>query len=214
MKTTRRIFNLLFILSGLILLNFTCNDCEEEIYDSSDFSVTLNSTQNTFIIGDTLSLHTIFDSQMELENSGATYDNSDQRINFDVKIFKAHPADNHIIGGRDNFEIIGQIGDVFIPSSRKWRVNIKNICSEDVCELELGLIPQRIGYYGISLQSGRFGTEDVCQNLTLSPTEIESNGNNNFEIFREIHLRSIRVDGSFFRNPETEELLYFFKVTR
>jgi hypothetical protein len=151
-------------------------------------------------------------SQIELEFSGTIHDNADQLINYRLEVFEGVNNDIDVIEGRDNFEFIDIVGNVFIPPARTWEIGIENTCNETLCELEFGIIPQRTGYFGLFLQTGSFGFNDECQFLSLIPTGIESSGSNNFEIFDEIDLNSIRIDGSFFRNPESENILYFFKV--
>ncbi|MCB0521970.1 MAG: hypothetical protein H6577_04380 [Lewinellaceae bacterium] len=212
MKSFNLTIYLFLILSCITLMNFQCNDCDDELHDRTNFSVTPNSTQNIISIGDTLIINTSFNSLIELEFSGSIHDNSNQLINYRLEIFEGQNNNIDAIQGRDNFEFINLIGNVFIPPARTWEIVIENTCDENLCELEFGIIPQQTGYYGISLQTGSFGFEDECQFLTLIPTEIQSNGDNNFEIFEEINISSIRIDGTYFGNPEREKLLYFFKV--
>lgn len=202
----------ILFLSSLIFMNFQCNDCENELHDRAGFSVTVNSDQNTISIGDSLLISLSISSQIELELSGKIHDNTDQFINYRLEVFEGVNNDIDVIEGRDNFEFINIVGNVFIPPSRTLEIGIENTCNETLCELEFGLIPQRTGYFGLYLQTGSFGFYDECQFLSLIPTGIESIGSNNFEIFDEINLKSIRIGGSFFRNPELENLLYFFKV--
>ncbi len=193
-------------------MNFQCNDCDDEIHDRTNYSVTPNSNQNIIPIGDTLIISTSFSSQIELELSGTIHDNSNKFINYRMKMFEAQENNNDVIQARDNFEFINLIGHVSFPPSRTMEIVIENTCDEDLCELQFGIVPQQTGYFGLFLQTGSFDYENECQFLTLFPTEIQSDGDNNFEIFEEINLSTIRIDGSFFSNPETEDLLYFFKV--
>lgn len=193
-------------------MNFQCNDCDDELHDRANYSVTPNSNQNIIPIGDTLIISTSFSSQIELELGGFIHDNSSQLINYRMEVFEAQDNNIDAIQARDNFEFINLTGNVSIPPARTWEIVIENTCDENLCELQFGIVPQQTGYFGLFLQTGDFGFENECQFLTLIPTEIQSNGDNNFEIFEEINLSSIRIDGSFFRNPETENLLYFFKV--
>ena len=202
----------LLILSSLIFTNFQCNDCEDTLHDRSSFTVIPNSTESTFTIGDTLFLTTSFSSQIELELSGSTHDNSNKFINYTVELFEGVKDNIDAVEARDNFEFINSIGTVSIPFARTWEIVVENTCDENLCELEFGMIPNKTGYFGLSLRSGFFGNEDECQFLSLVPTEIESNDNNNFEIFNDLNLSKIRTHGSFYRNPELESLLYFFKV--
>jgi len=194
-------------------MNFQCNDCDEELYDRSEFSSTFNTLESTIAVGDTLIMSTSLSSQIELEFSETTYDNTNQLINYGLEIFEGRENNNDAIQAREKFEFIDLKGNVLIPEARTWEINIENTCDENLCELEFGLIPQQAGYYGFLLRLGNFGITNDCQYLTLWPSEIESGGNNNFEIFNEINLSSIRVDGAFFANPELENLLYFIKVS-
>ena len=74
------------------------------------------------------------------------------------------------------------------------------------------MVPQKAGYFGIALRSGGFGYGNDCMHLTLMPSDLEANGDNNFEVFEELNLSGIRVNKAFFESPETENLLYFLKV--
>lgn len=212
MKIVGTNYLLVLFLSSLLFVNFQCNDCEDELHDRTGFSVRTNSDQSTFSIGDTILISSSISSQIELEFSGIIHDNTDQLINYKLEVFEGVNNDIDVIEGRDNFEFINIVGNVFVPPSRTWEIRIENTCNETLCELEFGLIPQRTGYFGLFLQTGNLGFNNECQSLSLIPTGIESSGSNNFEIFDEIDLNSIRIDGSFFRNPESENLLYFFKV--
>lgn len=203
---------ILLVISSLIFMNFQCNDCEFELHDRANFTIIPNSTQNTLKLGDTLILSTSLSSQIELEFSGQVHDNSNQIIDYRMEIFEGIIDNNDARQGRNNFEFINIIGAVSIPPARTWEIQIESICDENQCELEFGMIPQKTGYFGMALRSGRFGLGKECQYLTLMPSEIETNGNNNFEIFEELNLSGIRVNKAYFGSPETESLLYFFKV--
>lgn len=212
MKSYKPITLLLLVLSSLVLMNFQCNDCEDVLHDRFFFSVIPNSTQNTFKIGDTLILTTSFSAQIELEFSGEVYDNSNQIVDYRLEIFEGLRDKVDTRQARDNFEFINVKGAVTFPPSRTWEILIENNCDENLCEMEFGMIPKKTGYYGIALRSGGFGYENDCQYLTLMPSGLETNGNNNFEIFEDLKLSEIRVNRAYFKNPENERLLYFFKV--
>lgn len=205
-------YRLYCLLIGILFSSFQCVECEEELHDRSNFSVTLNTTQNTLEVGDTLILRTLFDSQMELEFSGNTYDNSNQSISYEIELFYAQEGFSDAFPAREYFEFIGQGTQVDTSSRNEWRVKIASHCREERCGLSLGLVAQRAGYFGIALQNGRFGEHDYCKSLTLQATEIETNGSNNAEIFREIDRSGIRIDGRYVNDLATQERMYFFKV--
>ena len=165
---------LVLFLSSLIFMNFQCNDCEDELHDRTDFFVTANPDRNTFSIGDTILISSSINSQIELEFSGTIHDNTNQLINYRLEVFEGVNNDIDVIEGRDNFEFIDIVGNVFIPPARIWEIGIENTCNETLCELEFGIIPQRTGYFGLFLQTGSFGFNDECQFLSLIPTRIES----------------------------------------
>ena len=129
-----------------------------------------------------------------------------------MEVFEAQYNNIDAIQARDKFEFINLTGNVSTLSLQTWDIVVENTCGENLCELQFGMVPQQAGYFGLALQTGRFGFENECDFLTLFPTEIQSDGGNHFEIFNEINLSKIKIDGSFFRNPETENRLYFFKV--
>lgn len=193
-------------------MNFQCNDCDTELNDQSSFIVTPSTTENNIRIGDTLFLKTSLSSQIPLQFSGSIHDNSDQLINYRLEIFEGINSNTDAKEARDDFEYINKVGMVSMPTARTWEILIENTCDENLCELEFGMIPQKKGRYGLLLKAGRFGLDNECDFLSLFPPEIESDGNNNFEIFNEINLSNIRVDNVFFDSPESELLLYFFKV--
>ena len=200
------------ILISFVFMNFQCDNCEDELHDRSSFSTTLNTLQSQIEVGDTLIMSASFSSQIELEISKMTHDNSNQLINYTLEIFKAVENDVNAIQARNDFDFIDMKSSVFVPESRTWEVNIENFCGNSLCELEFGFIPKKAGYYGLFLRTGIVGISNSCQFLTLMPTAIESNGNNNFDTFSEINVSRIRVDGVFFSNPKSEERLFFFKV--
>lgn len=208
---SKRYFLLLFLFS-LFCMNFQCNDCDSTLYDRASFSLAINSNQNTFSVGDTLVLSASISSQIRLERSAIIHNNTDQLLNYYLDIFEGINNDVGVIQGRDNFELVGLTGAVSIPPSRTWEIGIENTCTETLCELELGLIPQRAGYFGLFLKAGSFGLNDECQFLSLIPTGIESIRSNNFDLYEEIGLNRIKVNHTIFDNPESENLLYFFKV--
>lgn len=212
MKSFNSTTYLILILSSLIFMNFQCNDCDDELNDRSNFTVTPRSSQNTIRIGDTLFLATSLNSQIELELSGSIYDNSDQIINYRIEVFEGLNSNIDVIQSREAFKFVNTLGTVLISPARTWEIAAQNTCDDDICEIEFGMIPQKTGYFGLSLQSGRFGFDKECQFLSLTPTEFASGGDNNFEIFNDINLSNIRINGSFYVSPESEKLLYFFQV--
>jgi len=210
MKTTKLTYYISLLFIALMTMNFQCNDCDEELHDQSNFDVVVNLTESVMSIGDTINLKTELDSQIELKHSESIYDNSNQAINYRIKIFEATSGNTNASPARDDFDFVDVKGNVSLLF-RPWEINIDNTCDDQLCELEFGMIPQRTGYFGILLQLGNFGLGD-CQFLTLFPNEIQSNGTNNFGVFEEINISRIRVDGANFKNPETEKRLFFFKV--
>ena len=182
-------------------MNFTCNDCENELHDRSNFDVEIISTQNILTVGDTLELYTSLNSNIELELSESTYDNTDQLIDYTIEIFEVIANNNEAFQARSSFKFLNITGEVFIPEARKWEINIQNRCGSTLCEIEYGLIPQRIGYFGLFLKTGRFGFQNDCQSLTLFPTGFQTDENNNQDILDETNLSGVRVNRSFIDNP-------------
>ena len=212
MKSSNSTNLLLILLSSLIFTNFTCNDCEEELHDQKNYSIMVLPQQIIYEIGDTIIVSANFSSQIELELSNQIHDNTDQLANFNIEIFQGIESNVDAIQARDDFEIIDITGNTLIPLRRTWEIQVENTCNENLCELVFGIIPRNVGYFGISQKLGRFGYENECQNFTLIPSEIESNEDNNFEIFNEINISRIRINRSYYANPETENSLYFFRV--
>ncbi len=213
MKKFYSIHPLALVLSSLLIMNFQCMDCADELYDNSSYSVTINPNLSTFSIGDTLILNTNLNSQILLENSGIIHDNSNLPISYSMLVFEGVNNDSTVISAIDNFDYISLDGNVTLPNFNTWKVNISNSCNNNSCNLEFGLVPQRSGYFGLLLETGDIGNNYNCQNLSLIPIGINSSGGNNFEIFSEIDINSIRINSSFWSNPESENLMYFFKIT-
>ncbi len=209
MKT---IYYLLIIFAFMIFSNFTCDDCEDRVHDQSDFAISLRSTQSSVDVGDTLILDGLFNSTFELKFSQTQYDNADQLIEYGLEIFEITANSIDAADARTNFDFVGIEGDVIVSQGRPFKLSIWNTCGSDLCMLTLGLIPQKPGYYGIVLKSGAFGMENDCQSFTLNPSEIETDGTNNFEILSEINQSSLRINRVFYKKPEAEPRLYFFKV--
>ena len=78
--------------------------------------------------------------------------------------------------------------------------------------VSIGLAPRRSGYFGIAMDSGWANLED-CISISLIPEELETNRRNNFEIFEEIDITLVSVDGTFFNNGDAaDRLLYFLEL--
>ncbi len=211
MKQTIKI--LLFLLLGLSLMNMHCTNCEEEIRDTISHSVELTPIQQTYTIGDTIIISSSFSSMLNLERSGEVYDNSDQSFSIVFRLFEGVREQVDVIPARDNFELVEIDGNVYPPLAHEYNVNVYSDCDEEFCESALGLIPQRQGYFGLAIRNGH-SEIDECQLLTFIPQGISNGGNNNFELFEEIEVRRIRIDGSYFDNEEAavDDDLYFFRV--
>ena len=212
MKLISTKYYLALFLSSLLFMNFQCSDCVDELHDQTGFSAIMNSDQSIFSVGDTLVLRVGVSSQLELEFNEITHDNSNQRIDYQLGIFEGVNDASNVIKGREHFEYIDLVGNVTLPQSRTWGIRVENTCDDTLCELEFGMIPKKAGYFGFSLQPGGFGYDDECKFLTFYPTGIESSDGNNFEIFDEIGITRIRIDGSSIIEPESRSSLYFFEV--
>jgi len=202
---------LILVLTFLTLSAFQCSDCEEELHDEKQYSVNIFPEISSFSIGDSITLSSSMSSQINLELSNTIFDNSNQSIEYRIKVFKIEPNNEDATPARQHFEISNQTGDIRFPSSRILDVEISETCNATLCEFELDLIPTTNGYYGISLESGHFGFEDDCQLLSLIPNEIEA-ASNNFEICEEINTTRFRLDNSFNSDPQSIDRFYFFKV--
>lgn len=214
MKTANTTLKLLSLLVGnLILMNFQCDHCENRIYDQASYALSVSSIGPTFSIGDTIVVDTHFSSQIPLENSGLIHDNAGQYIRCNVAIFAGIPNTADAVQARDSFTFVDLEGKVFIPGGRTWEINLENTCGMTECGWSFGMVALKAGYYGLLLGGGVFDQRDYCQTYRLTPTEIlHSQNGNNFFVFREIQVNSLRVNSSYFRYPEDEKKFYFFKV--
>lgn len=213
MKSVSSTFYLVVIFSGFIFMNFQCDNCEEMLHDQVSYSTLLNTLENTINVGDTLILNTSLDSKMELELSGNVHDNSDKYVDYRIEMFEGVKGSRDAIPARNNFDFVDIKGRVTSPPYRDWEIKIENICDSLVCDINFRMIPKRSGYFGIALRNGDMCPSCECKNLSLIPSEVECNGNNNFEIFNEIDISGIRINRAYYAHPESEDLLYFFKVT-
>lgn len=198
-------------MGGLPFLSFDCSpDCETELYDSATYSATISQDEGVFSIGDTLKIGGTFLSEFSLESSGQNFNNSNGPISFGIRLFEGVPNKIEVIPARDNFTIAGS-GEISLRPVKEFEIYQFTNCQENHCDLELELIPNKTGYYGFSLDGGNLGLHSDCQSISLTPERVLTNGNNNFMIFNEIGISSIRLN-SFYKNPELEERFYFFKV--
>ncbi len=210
MKLSNLTNYLILLLSCFVFSNFQCDGCEERLNDYTYYSVTPGSLQSTFSVGDTLLFSTAFSAQLELVNSGLIHDNANQFIYYIMQVFEGQYDNVNTVPARDKFEFVDESGNVS-ELGNHLEIAIENTCDQDSCKLAFGMIPQQPGYFGVALRLGRlFGK--ACQDLSLYPNEIESNGNNHFEVFEEINLSGIRVDNAYFSDPASEKRMYFFKV--
>jgi hypothetical protein len=197
----------------LSLSNFQCYDCDEFVDDRYEYIIDLKPSAREFNLGDTILLSLNIDSDMELKFSGDIYDNSNQYISYAFKIFELQQGQINVIPARDNFIINGIKGNISLPVSRDFDVNVYGNCSSTQCELETSLTPQKLGLYGIQLDLNYFGDiNNECVTLSMSPQGFNDSGANNTDIVEELNIQFLRIEFTNFNMPKTDKRLYLFKV--
>ncbi len=211
MKSSKPYATLLFIFISMILMNFTCNDCEDEIHDEVLYRVLLSDDRGVYQVGDTLVLSTSNPAITTLERSGATFDNSGQHFQFEIKVFEGLPNEIRSVSGREKFEYVEINSTVLNTSSIGYEVRVSNVCSDSLCDMSLGIVMNEVGYFGIALDSGWFGG-DLCEFISYFPDGYEVS-DNNFQVFSEINIvDNIFVDGTRYSEENFDRFLFFFKV--
>ncbi|MEM9547603.1 MAG: hypothetical protein AAGA77_16605 [Bacteroidota bacterium] len=192
-------------------MNFTCNDCEDEIHDEFHYEVSLTTEKEELKIGDTLRFSTVFPSKVELASSKMIHDNSEQYVDYRFHILELERGKTKASPARESFRFVNlDAGTVHIPEARAWEAEIHNFCGPDTCRLAFGIVPKREGFFGVFLRKGFLGAFE-CMDLTLFPSRIKSDVGSNTTILEELELSNIKTD-FLIDNPDSDELLYLFKV--
>lgn len=213
----RRYKSLIYILclcSSLIFLNFQCNDCEDELHDRYHFEVVPSSSQISYKIGDTIQLNLRFEAQMKLEFSKEIHDNANELVYYWMDVFRGS-SDGEVYPAREDFEFVELAGQLVLDNVRRdseWYIEVKDSCSNEFCDLTFAMVPKKKGYYGLNLKLGRFALNDHCKYFNMWPVGFDNNGNNNFEIFKEIQMTDFTLNKSYYYNPASTARMMFFKV--
>ena len=213
MKNENTLLQILMFSLCLMLMNFTCKDCEDSFSDFSYYSIYVSPENSVYEINDTIKIGATLKSLFELEYSETTYENANENIQFEFQIFSVEPNGENITDANESFEIIGSEGIIsqLDPRGKLSIFQVANTCSQSICSFKTSIIPGESGYFGICLLGGMIGEYNPCQVLSLWPDRIICN-NNNFSICEEIGTTSLRHNSSFYTSPETEGRFYFFKV--
>jgi hypothetical protein len=192
-------------------MNFDCSDCDDEIRGQVNFSTDIEPMSQIYSVGDTIMLNTELSSIFDFESSADSYDNSNLPIINEIKLFEGLQGEINMIPARDQFELIVLNGALNLPERRDFIIQVTNDCDDVNCLLTFGLVPRRSGYFGMAMGNGAADMGD-CINITLKAEEFRTNSNNNFEIFEEIDILNVRIDGGIYNNDNFNKLTYFFKV--
>lgn len=223
MKNTRSLpLNVVFLLAFFIVsAGFQCNDCDEYIENISKFSIQIEPLQSSYNRTDTIWISATFDSNLALENSDESYDNSNQRADIDFHIYRIEENNEKITQGIKDFHYLNIEGEFneleFHDKSYQVQGRIDFTCSDTLCYFKIGILCHNPGIYGFAVSNGGFGyfDESDCQyNMFNVSFDIQEN---NFEICEEIntHNLSISTPGggrTWLPDPESRNTLYFFKV--
>ena len=208
MKIANSHFLLILWLFSFAYMLSSC-ECFREDYGRVNYSVSLLPLAATYGVGDTLVLRMEMDPMFEFTSGFDTLDNSNLPVSINFDLFEGREGEPEVLPARDNFDYVAVAGRYSDRASRGFTVDIYDDCSETNCELALGFIPQRPGYFGIALGVG-WADVSECYATRLDPLGIENSTNNNSDVFAEIDLEVTQVDDRFFFEPE--RFLYFFRV--
>ena len=205
----------IFLFSLFLLFsNFQCDDCNGKLHGRSSYTADIMPLQESYAIGDTISLGTSFSSKIPLENSRTTHDNSGQMAWFAVQVFEVRPDNETIVEGIEDFDIFSRTGSIFPHPYYESRlaIEITATCDTDNCAFQVGIIPRKAGIYCLSLLDSSFG-ENECASLRFIGNDFGLE-DNNFDICQEINTTQFRLleGGAFFSNPEEVGSFYFFRV--
>lgn len=207
---------IILVLSIFILCGFQCDDdCETEIYDTSKITMSISPEVFNINIGDTIKMSTSPESSFLLDESQVFKDQSNDAVVIYFDLFEIESDNEPIVNGVMDIEIdhnghnIMLIGNFNgITRAAQW------ICGADMCPLEINLIPQVKGYFGIRLLYGYLEASSECEDYTLINNAFDTFGNN-IENLMEINTNEISFGDSVLLLYDAEirpEELHFFKV--
>ncbi len=207
MKFSKPNLCLAILLCSFVYMNFGC-ECQREEFNRAEYSVSLLPLAADYEVGDTLVLRMEMDPMFELAND--VLDNSNLPVSINFDLFEGIEGEAEVLAAREHFEYVELAGRFDDLASRGYTLDVFGDCSDTNCELAVGFIPQKAGYFGIALGVG-WADVSECMATRLDPLGIENSMDNNADLFAEIGIEVTRVDDRFFIGRDS--LLYFFMVS-
>jgi len=201
---------------------FQCYDCEKNVNNISSFKIDISPIEKVFEVGDTIWISTSFDSNIELNNSTFSYDNSNQLCDFDLNVLHIQSDNQKVKDGVGFFEFLIEKGEISSPNQYQGNSDVKQMvsfnCSDQFCEFRIGIVCKDSGYFGLKVWGGGFGydTSNDCESSRFDNITFNID-NNNFEMCKEIGTDKLFVyekkrNWSSYTKVVESKNFYFFKV--
>lgn len=213
------ISNFAIFLCLITIYGFQCNDCESIDRNVSYFSLGESLTQDTYQLGDTISIRATFSSTFPLE-CGGEFDNSNESVSFQFDVLRVLNQNQKIFEGIKYFEILNNRG-TFTPKpmiNKDFRGDIILDCNDQECEVDISFIPLKKGYFAFASLDGWFlkpYSHSNCFNNITKPN-LSKGRDNNFGLCNEIGTTEIVINTNNTRSVvtdvKTRDEYYFFKV--
>lgn len=198
----------------VIIYGFQCiEECDEFIFDRASLSYEIDIPQNTYQVGDTITIDYTDGNMISLVESMTDLELSDQHIIQFFDLFEVKADNMPIVSGTENFQVShsGNRLDYVINTNELSRLIIWT-CNSENCGLNLQLIAQKSGYYGFRLLHGNVTLVDQCESYDFYDNTFNIQ-DNNFEILNEINTDELNIEVPIqFDVQANSEGQFFFKV--
>jgi len=218
----RRSRHLLWLFSGLCLLNFQCEDeCFEQL--TAPLVVQLENAQSSYRPGDTIWLNAAFDAS--LQSNGRAISISEQGGILASYLFALDTTTVELGEGGSAFLPVATNGSVLPadpPQTAEYVHYLQYPCDEERCTFRKGLVAQETGTFLLRVEGLGFdglGGSFSCPNTQffLSPTELMVADDNISSAtlgtaFTEFTYRDF-AGVLYFINTERDRNLFLIQVT-
>lgn len=198
-----------YVIVILLVYGFTCNDCEDELYDSAAVVLELSDVRKSYSVGDTISISTMFGSMVTLERTQQeiAFAGGFHRVGFDFSKLVENQSTE--IEALDAFQLIdSQVAIVDNQGRLRSDITVTGDC-DDNCTMEFFVIPKESGIYVISITFGDFYGGDDCMFISMNPIGFDT-ADLNFNLFEELGNDRLHVHGSIVLKDKILKPRYFF----
>ena len=201
----------------VIIYGFQCDEeleCDEFVFDTASLSYKIDEPQNTYQVGDTITIEYTDGNIISLNESMTNLELSNQEFLQYFDLFEINADNMPIVSGTENFQINhnGKFLDYVVNTNELSRLIVWP-CNTEQCGLKLQLIALKSGYYGFRLLHGNIlliATD--CEEYELSANSFDIQ-ESNFDSLSEINTDEINIEVPIqFDVQANPEGHFFFKV--